>query len=289
MKNKLQSLGQFEEKQEQYDSVWILKEIRAITLRFERTRYIFLSLDDTRTAYYGYTQPKDMSLANYMRHFQSLIDVLEHYNANIGEDKAFLDKAKILMEDMEPNGTETNYYDLKLKYNLKKALIARNRSITVSFLKRADKSRYGALWAELENQYTRGSDQYPNDIIAVYNMLLNYKPQYPVSNSRRKGRHDTVYDSDEETKEQTEISFLQADTITPGSDGLLHENIKRFSCNKMGHYTSACTEPGTEGGVQMLQMHISDAVEEDSVSYFQFLQKDPRYRQILPTWVLLDN
>ena len=74
-----------------------------------------------------------------------------------------------------------------MKYNLKKALIARNRSIVVSFLKRSDKTRYGALWAKLENQYTGGSDQYPDNITTAYNMLLNYKPQHQVNNNRRKG------------------------------------------------------------------------------------------------------
>ena len=38
-----------------------------------------------------------MSLADYMRYFQSLIEVLDHYNATIGEDKTFLDKAGVLM------------------------------------------------------------------------------------------------------------------------------------------------------------------------------------------------
>ena len=41
-----------------------------------------------------------MSLADYTRHFQSLIEVLEHYNTTIGEDKTFIGKAGILMEDV---------------------------------------------------------------------------------------------------------------------------------------------------------------------------------------------
>ena len=44
-----------------------------------------------------------------MGHFQLLIEVLEHYSATIGEYKTFLDKAGILMEDVEPDGTETDY------------------------------------------------------------------------------------------------------------------------------------------------------------------------------------
>ena len=87
-----------------------------------------------------------MSLANYMRYFQSLIEVLEHYSTTIGGDKSFLDKAGILMEDNKPDETEPNFYNFKLKYNLKKALIAHSRSIAVSFLKgltRQDMGIYG--------------------------------------------------------------------------------------------------------------------------------------------------
>ena len=104
-----------------------------------------------------------------------MVDVLEHYNASVGEDTAFLDKAGILMEDEEPDVKDTNYSELRLKYNLKKALTARNRSLALSFLKRADKARYGSLWTELDNQYKRGTDQYPKDLTAAYNMLLNYR------------------------------------------------------------------------------------------------------------------
>ena len=62
------------------------------------------------------------------------------------------------------------------------------------------------------------------------------------------------YDGDEETRDQTDMSFLQADTGIPGSDGVFHKNIKCFSCNNMGHYASVYTEPRTEEGVQMLQI-----------------------------------
>ena len=106
---------------------------------------MFLSLDDTRTAYYSYVQIKTQSLADYLRHFQSLIDVLEHYNASVSEDQEFLDKVGVLIDETKPDGTEANYVDLKIRYNLKKAAATRNRSLALSFLKRADKTRYGEL------------------------------------------------------------------------------------------------------------------------------------------------
>ena len=41
MKNKLQSLREYESKSDSNDCVWILREIKAVTLRFEGTRYVF--------------------------------------------------------------------------------------------------------------------------------------------------------------------------------------------------------------------------------------------------------
>ena len=92
-----------------------------------------------------------------------------------------MDKSGILMENVEPDGTEPKYYDLKLRYNLKKALIVRNRSIAVSFLKRADKTVYGALRAELKNQYTMVSYQYPNEITTAYSIQHATQLQAPTS------------------------------------------------------------------------------------------------------------
>ena len=82
------------------------------------------------------------SVANYLQHFQSLIDMLVHYNMNIVEDNAFLKKAGTFLEEEDPDKSESNYIDLKTKFNLKKILASRNCSIAVSFLKRTYTCRY---------------------------------------------------------------------------------------------------------------------------------------------------
>jgi len=53
MKAKLTSFYDFETKSHESDCVWILKEIKGITYCFEGQRYIYLSLDNARTSYYG--------------------------------------------------------------------------------------------------------------------------------------------------------------------------------------------------------------------------------------------
>ena len=121
MKNKLQSLDEYDYRSDLHDCAWILQEIKGITLRFEGTRYIFLSIDNARTVYYGYVQPRSQSLADYLRYLQSLIDVMDHDGAHIGEDEVFLEKAGVLMKEEEPKIEDDTYAQLNTAYNAKKS------------------------------------------------------------------------------------------------------------------------------------------------------------------------
>jgi len=58
----------------------------------------------------------------------------------------------------------------------KRLKIARDRTLALAFLKRADRCHFGTLWADLENQFSRGNDQYPTNLTAAYSLLVNFKP-----------------------------------------------------------------------------------------------------------------
>ena len=173
MKAKLSSLDDFEAKSHESDCVWILKEIKGITYRFEGQRYIYLSLDDASTSYYAYTQGAKDSISSYLEHFRSLVEVLEHYGGAIGEDPGLLDATAAVSSNTEDT-TE------RLK-------IARDRTLALAFLKQADRRRFGTLWADIENQFSRGNDQYPINLTAAYSLLVNFKPpkrEEPRRNTR---------------------------------------------------------------------------------------------------------
>jgi hypothetical protein len=76
-------------------------------------------------------------------------------------------------------------------------------------MKRADKRRYGGLWSESENNFTRRQDHYPADLTNAYNLLLNYKAAPGPGQL-----------------------FLQDGSLIPGTGGETHHNIKCFNCNK---------------------------------------------------------
>jgi hypothetical protein len=102
MQSKLRSLNNYESKSNGCDCIWLLKEIRGITHRFEGTRNIFISLGDAWSNYYGYKQSNDQTLHEYLKDFQSLVQVLEHYGAVMGTVGPYIDLVKEAVKASAP-------------------------------------------------------------------------------------------------------------------------------------------------------------------------------------------
>jgi hypothetical protein len=98
-----------------------------------------------------------------------LVQVLEHYGTALGAEAPYQDalKAQIIADTPGLSAQE---------YRNRTVLAAKKKSIAIGFLKRADRRRYAGHWSDLENLFTRGTDQYPMDLTGAYNLLLNYKP-----------------------------------------------------------------------------------------------------------------
>jgi hypothetical protein len=91
-------------------------------------------------------------LHEYLKDFQSLVQVLEHYGASVGNESPYIEavKSRVIKENPSIDQTKEDF--------MKKVLAAaRHWAIATAFLKKADPRRYGGLWSELENSYTRRS------------------------------------------------------------------------------------------------------------------------------------
>jgi hypothetical protein len=282
MQSKLESLEDYEARSDTCDCIWLIQEIQGITHRFEGTRNVFISLDDAWTAYYGFRQGQHQVLHDYLKDFQTKVQVLEHYGAVFGADGPHQESVMAQVKEASATVlTDVEYVKLAMG-------VARKKSIAISFLKRADKRRYGGLWIELENQFTRGLDHYPSDLTAAFNLLLNYK----AVSTGPPGRRDPT--NDEETSGMT---FIQHSAPVPGTDGVTHATTKCYNCQSHGHYASACPVE-TETGVTMVQLgHEEDPYEDEDADYlseFTFLHLEGhcfhQARNIIPdTWILLDS
>jgi hypothetical protein len=299
MQSKLKSLDDFEARSNGCDCIWLLKEIQGITHRFEGTRNVFISLNDAWSGYYNCRQGPHQTLHEYLKVFQGLVQVLEHYGAALGADGPYQDSVKALVMTIAPSGLTKEEYKNKLAM-----AAAKKKSMAISFLKGADRKRYGGLWSELENNFTRGVDHYPADLTGAYGLLLNYKSMHPQQQGKRQ---DSIADE----TEVSSISFLPNGASVPGKDGvIIHGRIKCFNCQAQGHYAGDCPGSSTEG-VQMLQLESTSASNAPTAndangdsqyhSEFTFLNvaagsdKDgfifnQSDNNIIPdTWILLDS
>jgi hypothetical protein len=186
----------------------LLREIQGITHQFEGTRYIFISLHDAWSSFYKFHQGPHQSLHEYLKDYQSLVQVLEHYGAAIGADGPYIESVKTKLKVM--HGLSGDASDAETLHKMA-VTATKQQTVAIAFMKGADKRRYGALWSDLENQYSRGIDQFPTDLTSAYNLLLNWKAAPDLRPPRREPQNP-----DDET---SGLSFLQNGGAITGTDG----------------------------------------------------------------------
>lgn len=103
-------------------------------------------------------------------------------------------------------------------------------------------TRYGMLITELTKQYyARGTDEFPDDLMLAYGVLINYIN--PTNSSRGGKRNNHVMPSPQSPNpEISAMTFVQQSTVT-GTIGVTHKGITCRNCNNMGqHYSVDCAE-----------------------------------------------
>ena len=95
---------------------------------------MFISLDDAWGGYYSCRQGKDQTLHEYLKVFQGLVQVLEHYGAAIGAEGPYQDSVKIQIMSESPHLTAE-------ECNKQAIVFAKKKSVAIGFLNR-DRKRF---------------------------------------------------------------------------------------------------------------------------------------------------
>jgi hypothetical protein len=213
-----------------------------------------------------------MTDACFLEKFLTCVAVLEQYGGTIGRDQGAVE------EEIEAAG----YTILTTAEETEQASdIARSKFLAMSYLLAVDIQRYGKLLDELENDFTKGTDNYPDSVTKAYNLVVNHKGQHHVVSH--------LFNDSEA------VSFANVDGKKVPPD---IATIKCYACQKMGHYANECpsiTEPNKIEGATMLIMEetvktegdLNGAVDYDSSGEFSFHQGGSKY--VDPNWILLDS
>jgi hypothetical protein len=256
MKSKLKSTEGHATARDANDCEWLLRSIRSITLQFDSTRNIFLSLVTARASFYTYRQEPGQTVDSYINGLRGWAETIESYGGTISESFE-------LIPETDDDGEERD--------QAARQALARAKTLGICAIRGADPQRYGSLITELANQHAMGHDNYPSDLTAAYGLLVNY--QTPRNSGPARVPQAQGPAAPDPTPSEG-LMFAQT-TQVAGNNGVVHDGITCFRCQASGHYASNCPrEPNNSGDVALMQFGTSFTQTANSIPH---------------TWILLDS
>ena len=154
-------------------------------------------------------QGKYESLTDYYKRFRTVLDILEHYGANVWTHPSLI--ANKFKKDGFTNITNDNVYD---DINVFKKYLKTNkqRSIAFAFIKGAYRSRYGNLTQDLKSQYARGSNQYPVNLNEALKLLSTHEKREKEHGKNKTKKSDEEIEEMDGNDEKEEMVFVQNTT-----------------------------------------------------------------------------
>ena len=127
---------------------------------------------------------------------------------------------------------------------------ARSKYLALVLLENSDKHRYGKLIMELENDYCKSQDDYPDTITAVYNLLINYKSFKSTHFSH-----------------QDELAFFNQKTGRTRCD---IKYVICHKCKKKGYYANKCPSLRDDDNKKsdITAVHVRDSEDEEQDSEY---------------------
>jgi len=208
-----------------------------------------------------------MSCQEYFERVQNVVDVIESLGGSLVDDMHLKDE----LPEREPRNGYTEEQLAAVRKRIQ------DKTVAYGILVRADRSRFGKLIEEIENDFLKGNNDYPVTPTEAYNLLVNYRSY--SNNKRTVGQggldHVAFLSEGKRQKQESESRYF------------LH--IKCFKCNQFGHYKSDCPASNKENGSGG-NMNDNERQEQVQVTLttMHVTLADAK-QEIDPMWILCDS
>ena len=294
MKARLRSHSNWESVSKMYDVLSVLESIKKITYDFQGQKQDVVSLYMSNRTMYTYRQQPGQTNADLHEKFTAIAEVIEANGGKIGREPSMLNA-----EAVRAGATDFESASLDIKEAAQ--AICQTKYLAIALLVAADRGRYASLLEELENDNTKGKDNYPTTMAGTLNLLMNYKGSSKQNQPVPGTGGLTFYQAMDE-----DDGIAQANI----SDGGRRDFSKRrcYECGKIGHIGADCQvrkareaaekasdsggdtqEEGdnhaivTSSGSSTKNGFWEDYTETDGFGFYQAHERVPK------TWLLLDS
>ncbi|KAI2493285.1 Reverse transcriptase (RNA-dependent DNA polymerase) [Fragilaria crotonensis] len=260
MKDKLKSLTEFKSETKINNCFWLLQQIRSITLQFDEKKNGFISIMNAQRSFLNCKQQVGQSPASYLEDLRAWAVTIDHHGGTIAVNYK-------LIPAVNEDGTAVTNDDRRSR--------AYEKTLAIALITGSDPSRYGTLVAHLSNQYAMGRDEYPSNVTAAYNLLVNYRTP---ENTTRPRQQQAAPNATGTTRSDTGsgMTFAQQGSVA-GNNGL----TRWHRMLSMSQRWTLCVELPRGDCNHIRRRHYPDAVcVHDGAG---------RCFRINPEWILLDS
>jgi hypothetical protein len=183
-----------------------------------------------------------MTNAQFLDKLQTCVAIVDQFGGdNLGRDYTAVNN------EIEATGI-LNAVTATTEQKVEASQIARDKYLAVAYIAASDKTHYGKLLEDLENDFTKGTNNYPVNVASAYNLVVNYK-NYLKAGGR--------LINDTEVVSFANVRRRQVD----------RSKVKCYNCNVLGHYANECTEKNADnaGGNETVTEGTANVVIADDI------------------------
>ena len=153
---KLESIDGYATQAAQGNCLWLLQHVRATMNQFDSGQYPYVALYQARRRFYNMSQGKK-TVTEYYHAFKTEYDTIGLLHGWPPPDL----QLDVGVQPGVEGESDTDAQDA-----------IHQREVATYFLLGADRTRFGKLQRDLQDNYARGTNQFPNTLTAAYNLLL---------------------------------------------------------------------------------------------------------------------